>query len=216
MKIINEILYHIIANHDEILNEKESITLISQLPLNKKEKLSNTLIRYSALQEITARDLLNSADTDRMKRAKKQFGKYGTHYSKVLDKGTIVFTTKSAGYDNPKYAGYKKTYTQFILPTEIEDVKKMKDLKDSEKVNLLLAGDLKVKCTCPDFLYFGNKYILTQLDAVLGDKEYRFPKIRNPKLKGSGLCKHLILVLQAVPFWIQDIAKDYKKKGVLE
>ena len=45
---------------------------------------------------------------------------------------------------------------------------------------------------------------------------HRFTKIKNPKLKGSGLCKHLILALQALPFWISDITRDYKKQGIFD
>lgn len=216
MKIINEILYHIIAGHDEILNEKESITLTSQLSLQDQDKLARILDTYSLLQEITSKEFVKDADKDRIARAKKQFDTHGTKYDKVLSDGTIMFKTKSAGYSNKKYAGYHKTYIQYILPAEIKDVKKMTDLKDNEKVNLLLAGDLKLRCSCPDFLYFGNKYILTKLDSMWGKGEHRFPKIKNPKLKGSGLCKHLILVLSALPFWISDITGDYKKIGVLD
>ena len=216
MKIINEILYHIIAGHKDILNEKESITLTSQLSLSDQDKLTRILDTYSILQELTSKDFIKGADKNRIARAKTHFGSHGTKYSGVLADGTVMFETKSAGYDNKKYAGYHKIYVQYILPAEIKDVKNMADLKDNEKVNLLLAGDLKLRCSCPDFLYFGNKYILTQLDSMWGKGEHRFPKIKNPKLKGSGLCKHLILVLQAVPFWISDITRDYKKQGVLD
>ena len=216
MKIINEILYHIIAGHTDILNEKESITLTSQLSLQNREKLTRILDTYSILQELTSKDFIKGADKDRTARAKKQFGTHGTRYEETWVDGTIVFQTKSAGYDNKNYAGYHKTYMQYILPTEKLDVKKMVDLKDDEKVNLLLAGDLKLRCSCPDFLYFGNKYILTQLDSIWGTGEHRFPKIKNPKLKGSGLCKHLILALQALPFWISDITRDYKKQGIFD
>ena len=212
MEKLNSILYTLISYPDIFLLED----INKKLSEEERFLLSRKLDNFHYLNEFTSKDFLDGAEKKRKKRAKTQFEKHGTKFSTTLKDGTIVFKTKSAGYDNPNYSGYHKTYFQYIYPVDIKDVKEMKDLKDRDKVNLLLAGNLKVRCTCPDFLYFGNKYILTQLDAIQGDeKEHRFPKIKNPDLKGTGLCKHLIVALEVLPFWISEITSKYKKLNLL-
>lgn len=58
--------------------------------------------------------------------------------------------------------------------------------------------DMRVRCSCPAFLYWGSEYIATQLDYILeGYEENRFPSIRDPELKNTA-CKHVALVANAV------------------
>ena len=56
---------------------------------------------------------------------------------------------------------------------------------------------------------------MTQLDAAIVP-EQRFPKIKNPQLKGV-VCKHLLRTLKVLPFHLGDVAKaiaaERKKMG---
>lgn len=76
------------------------------------------------------------------------------------------------------------------------------------RVREAIKGDCRVHCECPYFLYFGCKYILTNVvDAIKpGEEENRFPDVRNPNLQGS-VCVHLYQALQALPFHANTIAK---------
>ena len=74
-----------------------------------------------------------------------------------------------------------------------------------------LRGQLRVRCTCPAFKWWGYWYILGELDSLFGHKTPKFPKIRNPKLKGA-LCKHLYSVLTVLPANMPEITRDVKKK----
>lgn len=56
-------------------------------------------------------------------------------------------------------------------------------------------GDIRVFCSCPDYLYAGYKYIGTEIDY--NDKnrpELRFPKRNNKDARGV-MCKHLRLLM---------------------
>ena len=58
----------------------------------------------------------------------------------------------------------------------------------------LKEGDVELLCTCPAFLYWGYKYITSQLDLNVGPPENRAPTIRNPDQRGV-VCKHLDLAM---------------------
>ena len=54
--------------------------------------------------------------------------------------------------------------------------------------------DVRLRCMCPAFLYWGSEYIATQLDYNTDDYDQQlFPKIRDPELKNL-VCKHVISV----------------------
>lgn len=74
-----------------------------------------------------------------------------------------------------------------------------------------MQGDIEVWCNGTAFRMWGWAYITSELDAKWGKKEKRFPKVRNPSLKGS-VCKHLENVLRVLPFHAPDIVRDLEKK----
>lgn len=79
------------------------------------------------------------------------------------------------------------------------------EYKPIERARLLMfEGDLELNCTCPSFLYWGYRYILTQLDASIVPED-RPPNVRNPQLRGV-VCKHLNRVIKAFPFYSGDLA----------
>lgn len=73
---------------------------------------------------------------------------------------------------------------------------------------LLWAGNVQLHCPCPSYKYWGYQYILTQKDAAILPEE-RYPKIRNPELKGVA-CKHLRRTLKVLPFHLGTMAKELK------
>ena len=75
----------------------------------------------------------------------------------------------------------------------------------------IMQGEIRCSCTCPAWIYSGAKYIATQLGYVYGGKETRFPRKKNPQLKGT-ICKHVYLVLQALPFQKFGIASQLKSE----
>jgi hypothetical protein len=60
--------------------------------------------------------------------------------------------------------------------------------------------------------YNGYHFILTNLSAEADGDENRFPRIRNPRLRGT-VCKHGALVLDALPFVVMNVARDLKNAG---
>jgi hypothetical protein len=157
------------------------------------------------ITELTYKDLRLEVDAKSLARSKKLGA---LRYRGLSKSGDVVM------FSTPSQTTKGKFWSQYIQLLELEDVRKMKDLTAFQKVTLLIGGDIGVKCTCPAFKYWGYNYILTQVDAVFGRGEQRFPGVRNPELKGS-VCKHLAHTLQYFPFYISEIARDMKAKGIL-
>lgn len=119
------------------------------------------------------------------------------------------------------YDGFKKDTFRFLVPSRLNawqvyvqfdqfnQLVNDHDLTAPEAARLMLwTGDVRVHCNCPSFLFHGYKYILTQLDASIYP-EGRFPKIKNPDLKGVA-CKHARRTLQVLPFQLGPIASAVK------
>ena len=82
-----------------------------------------------------------------------------------------------------------------------------------EIVRMGLEGDIAVHCNDPSWKYWGFQYIGTVKNYAL-EKEPRYPKIRNPNLKGS-VCKHLDNVLYILPFQNTKVLRDLRDSGRL-
>jgi len=129
----------------------------------------------------------------------------------ISNRGQNLFTPKSI-----KYAGispksktiYFKTgkYLQKIRLSEYRQISRLRGDYD-EKLELAVNDEIKVYCSCPDFLYSGQQYMAWNLDYGI-HKEMRPPDIRNPKLDGS-ICKHLYYLLNNIDTYIPKIAKDF-------
>ncbi len=125
-----------------------------------------------------------------------------------IDPPIVQFTTRSSDF-----ATNRMVYNQDIVLLDFNDAIQQVDLRLNERVNLMIAGDIAIRCTCPAYLFFGQKYILTQLDANAEEPpENRFPRIRNPGLK-STVCKHLSNVMDVFPFYISDITGELRRLG---
>lgn len=102
---------------------------------------------------------------------------------------------------------YFKTgkYTQKV---RFEDIKAISRLKgsDKDKVSLALESDIKVNCSCPDYLFAGYKYMGTELDYGT-DRESRSPDAKNPKMEGT-VCKHMTYLLDHIDEYVDRISDD--------
>lgn len=102
-------------------------------------------------------------------------------------------------------------YLDSVLFEEWDEIGQDPNMNFNEKARLALwASNIKLHCTCPSYLYWGYQYILTVLDAAIYP-ETRFPKIRNPRERGI-FCKHLNKVFQVLPFYLGDIAKEFRRQ----
>lgn len=102
-------------------------------------------------------------------------------------------------------------YTNSIQFDEWDEIASDQDLNYSERARMMLwAGNIKMHCTCPSFLYWGYQYMCTVLDAAIYPEE-RYPRERNPSERGI-TCKHLNRVLRVLPFHSGEIAKEAKNQ----
>jgi hypothetical protein len=174
-----------------------------------------TYNHFKSISDETYKDLISYAKTtpEIVERAKKQIF---TYYQGVDKEGIVRFITPS-GTTPGLY------YTQFIQLVELPLlIKKFKNSKKNlDIVKLALQGRIKMSCQFPNgkkensWLYWGHKYKASVSGYNYGDGEDRFPKIRNPKLKGGG-CKHLRAVLASLPFHATIITKDLDKQGAFD
>lgn len=113
---------------------------------------------------------------------------------------TVVMKIKSSEYKNNGVE-----YKVFVLLEDFYTIARDKDIPLEEAVQYsILYGDVHVRCTCPAFLFFGYSFIGTELKYLYGlPRERRFPKIRNPKVRGT-ICKHTDKVIQ----WCLDHIND--------
>lgn len=176
---------------DFLLDEDRSVYLEDYPRVVKKSK-------NVSINEATKREILSGADSARKQRAKYLKVRY---LGVTQSRGWIKFET------NSQYTPSLK-YTQYIKLKEAKDMKYFKEFKKEDIIKLFLSGDIQIYCSCPDFRY-RQKYMAWNLGYGIF-KEMRYPKIRNPHLKGT-VCKHLIAVLQVLPKNEAKIAKDMKK-----
>ena len=113
-----------------------------------------------------------------------------------------------------KINGVSGEYSLELQVPDIKEISKSKKEDVVEKLRMAIeAGDVKIYCSCPDFTFFGFKYISNELDYSISGKKYkedRPPKLRNPKEEGS-VCKHCLHVLTKIDVYIPSIAQKYKE-----
>jgi hypothetical protein len=151
--------------------------------------------KYFKLYEFTYKDIRSSVDSK--SRARSKILPSGTTFYKFIEKdSTYIFRTESQTFPGTGLYWYQSIkLVDLPLVLSLDD----EDLTNMDRVRLAIAGDLLVNCDCPAFLYWGYSYIMTQLGANEDKAENRFPKIRNPNLRGS-VCKHLDSALVVLPF----------------
>jgi hypothetical protein len=102
-----------------------------------------------------------------------------------------------------KYLHRTKNFTfhikEYFVNIRLSDLPIVGKLKgsDSAKIDIALDSDIKVNCSCPDFLFGGFRYIGTQL-SYSTHRENRPPAVRNPNQAGT-VCKHIGHILNNLP-----------------
>ena len=166
-----------------------------------------------SINEATLRDIKRKQNS-----ITRLFPSFFDRVEAVVDKGGIrlkdiekeywVFNIHSGTKDDVWYTAYLRFKN--IVPL-VEILVKDRRLwnRDRTKINynklaneFIRKVDLKVDCSCPAQLYWGQAYILSRpkYDAKFGDPENRSPRIRNPKQYGA-VCKHLQTLLKVFPFY---------------
>jgi hypothetical protein len=125
---------------------------------------------------------------------------WGVRYEGVNKYGDLVFSTNSQSS-----AG---RYTQHI---RFYDFKEKKPKTRDEVLNMLRESEVGVSCNDPSFLYWGGAHNATKNGYNIFT-ENRAPQEPHKEIKDNFVvCKHLIAVLYAVPFYWNNIITDYKK-----
>lgn len=143
----------------------------------------------------------NEFTTETDPATKERARKLSVHYRGVTPDYTVYFTARSS-------TGHG-SYDVAIQMVDYPEIADEEDLTVQEKVRLAIQGDLKVKCTCPAYRYWGFEYINTQLGSNAGEDQERYPHIRNPRLVGI-LCKHAYQAMTIFPMVWNSIASDIK------
>lgn len=147
-----------------------------------------------------------------------------------INKDIILFRTWSADHKKNH-----KEYTERIRLVDLYAnlIAKKKTLKKGEKMDertikdtvkdSILNGDLEIFCSCPAFLFWGFRFIAKKYHALAKHGLTTFPYTgnvgnidkapvkRNPSLRGM-YCKHLAVVMGALPFITARVAKKFSDK----
>lgn len=124
---------------------------------------------------MNASDIKNNSDKQSVNKSNNEL--LNAKFYKV-EGNTILYTVSSSNRNK-----------QYLVKIQLLDL-------SSNKLNSLesaLAGNVKISCTCPGFLYQGYKYISYKKQVGI-DKETRAPNITNPSQEGLA-CKHILVVL---------------------
>lgn len=132
----------------------------------------------------------------------------GSLYKGLLKNNTLVFET-------PSHTSPGKMYIQKVrlldLPALIKQHKG--SLSNFDIVKLATEGDVAVYCNDPSFKFWGFEY-KAKKEGYGIHKQDKFPKVRNPQLRGS-MCKHLDNVMLVLPFNVAMITRDLVQRGAL-
>lgn len=178
--------------------------------------------KYIKLLEMSRDDILKGSEPDPFKKSIRERSQgYRYRLERVVvspDTREVVvkFVCSTVGHE--MHSVYVALDSFFDLFDENESSEKKVNV--AYLVNMaIMQGDIRCSCTCPSWIYSGAKYIGTQLGYAYGGKETRFPRIKNPQLKGS-ICKHLFVVLKALPFQkfgiASQISAELRRQGLLD
>ena len=152
------------------------------------------------INEFLKSDIQKGADVKRTKRGNRIRVEYTGSNKRTK---TSIFNVTDPGGSG------KKWEVRVRFPDYSQVSRQRKNITREEKIELALeAGDLKVHCSCPDFLYKGFKYMATEMDYGIR-KETRPPDIMNPNREGT-VCKHTLGVFRRINKSINEISKDLK------
>ena len=166
---------------------------------NVGKVFSDNRFKLKRANDITMKYLRDKAVSQQDKQALKSKRIQGIAYLGINQLGDLRFATKSEDG--------KETYIQSI---RFYDLKKSKPRTKAELLQTMNNSDIGVYCNDPSFLYWGAAYNATKYgyNIVI---ENRVPTKHLEIKKKFVLCKHLIALLRAAPFWWSQILKDYQE-----
>jgi len=130
----------------------------------------------------------------------KEESNWGIRYEGINKYGDLVFSTNSQSS-----AG---RYTQHI---RFYDFKEKKPRAMKEILDMLRESDVGVSCNDPSFLYWGGAHNATKNGYNIFVETRGLNDPHKETKQNFVVCKHLIAVLHAVPFWWNNIISDYRK-----
>lgn len=160
---------------------------------------SDNRFKLKRANDITMKYLRDKAVSQQDKQALKSKRIQGIAYLGINQLGDLRFATKSEDG--------KETYIQSI---RFYDLQKRKPRTKEELLKAMNNSDIGVYCNDPSFLYWGAAYNATKYgyNIII---ENRVPTKHVELKKKFILCKHLIALLRAAPFWWAQILKDYQE-----
>jgi hypothetical protein len=166
---------------------------------NVGKVFSDNRFKLKRANDITMKYLRDRAVSQQDKQALKSKRIQGIAYLGINQLGDLRFATKSEDG--------KETYIQSL---RFYDLQKRKPRTKEEVLNAMNNSDIGVYCNDPSFLYWGAAYNATKYgyNIVI---ENRVPTKHVELKKKFVLCKHLIALLRAAPFWWAQILKDYQE-----
>lgn len=154
--------------------------------------------------DATMKFLRDKAVTQQEKQAYRSKKIEGISYLGLNSLGDLRFACRSEDG--------KDTYLQSI---RFYDLHKRKPRTRDEILRMMRESDVGVYCNDPSFLYWGAAYNATigKYNIVIETRPPRGMSHNSPKIlemqKKFVLCKHLIAVLRAVPFYWNNMVKDF-------
>ncbi len=161
---------------------------------------------FTTLDESVLAEILGDADPKSRRRAQKLTTAFGGMRGNIL-----TFITNSGTTPGKRWV---QRVQLLHLPKFLAAVRDGKKRPISAITQALKASDLRVVCNCPAFKWWGYAYIASQLTYKFGRAQEIFPGVRNPMLRGT-VCKHLIRVLQVLPFHVPSLVHALKGAGAL-
>jgi GNAT superfamily N-acetyltransferase len=121
-------------------------------------------------------------------------------YTAALDEPFLIKAYGSSllfGVYSSKYAKNGRVYQVKVIFKDIVIIARDKQIPIADAVRYAIEDlDMNISCQCPAFLFYGYRYMGTQLSYLYGlPREHRPPRIRNPKMRGS-VCKHADKVMR--------------------
>ena len=166
--------------------------------------MKNIKMREDSIFSFTIKELLDGVDGQFLKHDQRT-KELQSPVVKYAYANTIVCEIKSSHFgetvkmEDGRTGTNRTVYKVYILFEDFYTIGKDKDIDFEDAIDYAINfGDVHTRCTCPSQLYWGWSYISDKLKYLYGiPRENRFPKIRNPNLKGT-CCKHTDAVLQYI------------------
>ena len=151
-------------------------------------------------QDDTIKELRDEAKSKQSLQGKKYRNITGINYVGINKYGDLVFECNSE-LGNGKYTQNLRFY----------DLHKIKPTKRDAVLDMMRNSDVGVSCNDPSFLYWGGAYNATKNGYNIFTETRPTKDPHKHTKQNFVLCKHLIAVLHAVPFWWNTIIGDYKE-----